>query len=379
MVGTGRGAEAGHPDPRRRGARDAPRRIDTVVFDKTGTLTARPAGASPTSCPPPAWTADASCCELAAAVETGSEHPLAAAIARARGRDERSYRAGGNGFEAAAGLRRPRAPSTVAHAVVGSRAASWRDHGIDVDAARRRRAPRRSAPRQTPRLRRASTAAAVGLLAIADPIRPQAAPSGRGPARRGYRRPGCVTGDVPASRWSRRPRSRHPADHVVAERPARRTSCECIKRAAGATAEGRDGRRRHQRRAGARPGRPWRRDRHAAPTSPIEASDVTLVGGDPRLVAHGASTCRAQTMRIIRQNLFWAFAYNVVLIPVAMGVLYPFTGLLLDPVLAAARDGISARSVSSPIRCACAASDPPLAPLRPPSGIPHQVQPPSPT
>jgi Cu+-exporting ATPase len=50
-------------------------------------------------------------------------------------------------------------------------------------------------------------------------------------------------------------------------------------------------------------------------------------------------------MRVIRQNLFWAFAYNVVLIPVAMGALYPFTGLLLDPILAAAAMAMSSVSV----------------------------------
>jgi Cu+-exporting ATPase len=66
----------------------------------------------------------------------------------------------------------------------------------------------------------------------------------------------------------------------------------------------------------------------------MEASDVTLVGGDPRLVVT-AIELSVRTMRTIRQNLFWAFAYNVVLIPVAMGALFPFFGLLLDPVLAA--------------------------------------------
>jgi Cu+-exporting ATPase len=50
-------------------------------------------------------------------------------------------------------------------------------------------------------------------------------------------------------------------------------------------------------------------------------------------------------MRVIRQNLFWAFAYNVVLIPVAMGALYPFTGILLDPILAAAAMAFSSVSV----------------------------------
>jgi Cu+-exporting ATPase len=76
----------------------------------------------------------------------------------------------------------------------------------------------------------------------------------------------------------------------------------------------------------------------------LEASDVTLVGGDPRLVV-SAIALSAQTMRVIRQNLFWAFAYNVVLIPVAMGALYPLFGLLLDPILAAAAMATSSVSV----------------------------------
>jgi P-type Cu+ transporter len=50
-------------------------------------------------------------------------------------------------------------------------------------------------------------------------------------------------------------------------------------------------------------------------------------------------------MRVIRQNLFWAFAYNVLLIPVAMGALYPFFGLLLDPILAAGAMALSSVSV----------------------------------
>ena len=76
----------------------------------------------------------------------------------------------------------------------------------------------------------------------------------------------------------------------------------------------------------------------------IEASDVTLVGGDPRAVAHGDRLSRA-TMTVIRQNLFWAFAYNVVLIPVAMGVLYPAFGITLNPALAAGAMALSSVSV----------------------------------
>jgi Cu+-exporting ATPase len=76
----------------------------------------------------------------------------------------------------------------------------------------------------------------------------------------------------------------------------------------------------------------------------IEASDVTLVGGDPRGVASAIALSR-RTMAVIRQNLFWAFAYNVVLIPVAMGVLYPAFGITLTPVMAAGAMALSSVSV----------------------------------
>jgi Cu+-exporting ATPase len=76
----------------------------------------------------------------------------------------------------------------------------------------------------------------------------------------------------------------------------------------------------------------------------IEASDVTLVGGDPRLVASAIALSRA-TVRVIRQNLFWAFAYNVLLIPIAMGVLYPAFGVTLNPAMAAGAMALSSVSV----------------------------------
>ncbi|MCC7482134.1 MAG: copper-translocating P-type ATPase [Hyphomicrobiales bacterium] len=67
----------------------------------------------------------------------------------------------------------------------------------------------------------------------------------------------------------------------------------------------------------------------------IESADVVLMSGDLHGVSNAIALSQA-TIRNIKENLFWAFAYNVVLIPVAAGVLYPFTGTLLSPVLAAA-------------------------------------------
>ncbi|MEM5787191.1 MAG: HAD-IC family P-type ATPase, partial [Syntrophobacteraceae bacterium] len=78
----------------------------------------------------------------------------------------------------------------------------------------------------------------------------------------------------------------------------------------------------------------------------IEASDITLMSNDLKLVA-SAIDLSSITMRVIRQNLFWAFFYNTVGIPIAAGVLYPFFGILLNPMFAAAAMALSSVSVVS--------------------------------
>jgi len=76
----------------------------------------------------------------------------------------------------------------------------------------------------------------------------------------------------------------------------------------------------------------------------VEASDITLMRGDLGGVASAIDLSR-RTMRTMKQNLFWAFVYNVVGIPIAAGVLYPAFGILLSPILASAAMAFSSVSV----------------------------------
>jgi Cu+-exporting ATPase len=78
----------------------------------------------------------------------------------------------------------------------------------------------------------------------------------------------------------------------------------------------------------------------------MESAGVTLMSGDLRGLVTAVSLSRS-TMGNIRQNLFWAFAYNILLIPIAMGLLYPFSGILLDPIIAAAAMALSSVTVVS--------------------------------
>jgi Cu+-exporting ATPase len=78
----------------------------------------------------------------------------------------------------------------------------------------------------------------------------------------------------------------------------------------------------------------------------IETGDITLMNNDLRSVAMAISLSTT-TMKVIRQNLFWAFIYNVIGIPIAAGILYPFGGTLLNPEFAAAAMALSSVSVVS--------------------------------
>ncbi|RDI58872.1 heavy metal translocating P-type ATPase [Microvirga subterranea] len=98
----------------------------------------------------------------------------------------------------------------------------------------------------------------------------------------------------------------------------------------------------------------------------IESADMVLMSGDVRGVVNAIALSKA-TIRNIRQNLFWAFAYNVLLIPVAAGILYPINGTLLSPILAASAMALSSvfvvgnalrlRRVEAPIKASAAAAE----------------------
>jgi Cu+-exporting ATPase len=78
----------------------------------------------------------------------------------------------------------------------------------------------------------------------------------------------------------------------------------------------------------------------------MESADITLIGGDLRAIVTAIALSRA-TIRNIKQNLFWAFAYNTILIPVAAGALFPFFGILLNPIFAAGAMALSSVTVVS--------------------------------
>jgi Cu+-exporting ATPase len=334
MVGTGRGAEAGIL-VRGGEALEAAGRIDTVVMDKTGTLTlGRPAVARVVAAD---GVDERRVLDLAASLETGSEHPLGEAIVRRAREDELGF-AKVDGFEAVLG-RGVTGSIDGVPVLVGSRrllaeqaidgveARAADANGIEADGGKA--------------VSVAVDGRVAGLLAITDPVKAESTE-----AVRDLRAAGLdvwlLTGDARLTAEAVARQVGIPADRVVAEvLPADKDAV--IERL---QAEGRkvalvgDGINDAPALARADLGVAIGTGADVA----IEASDITLIGGDPRLVASSIALSRA-TLRVIRQNLFWAFAYNVVLIPIAMGVLYPAFGILLSPALAAGAMALSSVSV----------------------------------
>jgi P-type Cu+ transporter len=333
MVGTGKGAEHGILF-RNAEALERLHQVKVVVLDKTGTLTeGRPrvtdavlAGAGSTE----------EVVALAAAAERGSEHPLGEAIVRdaaERGlelRDATGFAStSGQGVEAMVGGRR----------VAVGRAGYLESFGIDP-------APLAAAAAELAGAGKTPVYVAIdgslaAVIAIADTLKPSSSLAVAQLQRLGLEVV-MLTGDNAATAAA----IAHLAgvDRVLADvRPDEKAAQ--IRRL---QAEGKkvamvgDGVNDAPALASADVGVAIGTGTDIA----IESSGVTLMSGD-LLGLVSAIALSGATMRNIKQNLFWAFAYNVALIPLAAGVFYPFTGILLDPIFAAAAMALSSVTVVS--------------------------------
>ena len=333
MVGTGKGAEAGIL-VRGGEALEAAGRVDTVVLDKTGTLTlGHPAVAAVVAAT--GFTQDR-LLDVAASLERGSEHPLGEAIVR-RAREQELGFAAVEGFEALVG-------QGVTGTIDGARVAAGSRRlmaELGVDLAALLEPARLAAADGATVVFVAVDGSAAGLVAIADPVRPESAEAVR-ELRASGKDVWLLTGDAASTAAAVARAVGIPPERVVAEvLPADKDATVARLQAEGRTvAMVGDGINDAPALARADLGVAIGTGADVA----IEASDVTLVGGDPRLVASAIELSRA-TIRVVRQNLFWAFAYNVLLIPVAMGVLYPAFGITLNPAFAAGAMALSSVSV----------------------------------
>ena len=335
MVGTGRGAEAGIL-VRGGEALENAHRVTAVILDKTGTLTrGKPAVAEVI---PAGDRAEDDLLRLAAAVEAGSEHPLASAILLAA-RDRGLAFPGGDGFLATAG---GGAEATVdGRAVLVGSARFLGERGVDLGELAAAGEAQAAVGRSPVFV--AVDGAPAGLLAIADPVKPESAEAVRALEAAGIEA-WLVTGDHRATALAVAAQVGIPPERVRAQvLPGDKAGVVDELRARGkVVAMVGDGINDAPALAAADLGIAIGTGADVA----IEASDITLVGGDPRGVVAAIALSR-RTMAVIRQNLFWAFAYNVALIPIAMGILYPFFGITLNPAMAAGAMALSSVSVIS--------------------------------
>ena len=330
-VGTGRGAELGIL-VKGGAVLEAASRIDTVLLDKTGTVTeGKP---SLTDVIARAPFAELELLELVAAVERESEHPVAAAIvagAAARGVSSRAV----TGFRAEAGAGVEGAVDSV---LVRIGTAAWlAEVGVDT-------APLEPAADELAARGRTPSFVAIdgvlaGLIAIAD--RPTAE------ARRAIAELKALGIDVAMVSGDRRRTAEAVAAELGIDRVFADVRPEDKARIVG------DERARGRRVAMVGDGI---NDAPALAAADVgvaigTATDIAVATADIALLRGGiASLPQAlrlarRTLRTIRQNLFWAFVYNVIGIPIAAGVLYPFTGWLLSPVIASAAMAMSSVSV----------------------------------
>jgi heavy metal translocating P-type ATPase len=331
MVGTGRGAQAGvlikNAEALERFAK-----VDTLVVDKTGTLTeGKP---KVTTLAPAAGVDEDELLRLAASVERASEHPLAAAIVAAA--EERGLKlAEANAFESITGK--------GVHGSVDGRDVALGNQrlleSLNVD-------PGALAARAEQQRAEGETAMFVvvdgrpaGLVCVADLVK-ESTPGALAALREEGLRLVMLTGD---NRTTALAVARKVGIEEVHAEVLPEHKNEVVQ---GLKAEGRivamagDGINDAPALAQADVGIAMGTGADVA----VESAGITLVQGDLSGLVRARRLSEA-TMRNIRQNLFFAFVYNALGVPIAAGVLYPFTGLLLSPIIAAAAMSLSSVSV----------------------------------
>jgi Cu+-exporting ATPase len=331
MVGTGRGAQSGVL-VKNAEALEALEKLDTLVVDKTGTLTeGKPKLVDVVALDPFDETA---ILRLAVSVERASEHPLAAAIVA--GAEARKVQlAAAEDFHAVAG-RGVRARVEGREVRLGNRALLEETH-VDITPLAARAESLRGQGQGV--LFVAVDGALAGLVAVADPIKASSAHAIDELHAAGVRVV-MLTGD---SRATAEAVARQLGiDQVLAEvLPAQKgRAIQDLQRQGRKVAMAGDGINDAPALAQAEVGIAMGTGTDVA----IESAGITLVSGDLRGIARARKLSHA-TMGNIRQNLFFAFVYNFVGVPIAAGVLYPFFGILLSPMIASAAMSFSSVSV----------------------------------
>jgi Cu+-exporting ATPase len=335
MVGTGRGARSGVLF-RDAEALETLEKIDTLVIDKTGTLTeGKP---RLVAVQPAAGVEERELLRIAAGLERGSEHPLAAAILA--GAAERGVE-----VPEVQGFRAPAGKGVVAtldgnEVGLGNRALAAELGVTEADLVAGFDGP--AAPLRA----EGQTVVAVirggkvlGLLGVADPIR-TTTPAALAALREEGIRLVMLTGD---SRATAEAVARQLGiDEVIAEvlPEGKAQEIERLQKAGRRVAMAGDGVNDAPALARAEVGLALATGSDVA----VQSASVTLMGGDLGGIVRARRLSHA-TMRNIRQNLFFAFAYNLLGVPLAAGVLYPAFGLLLSPIVASAAMSFSSVSV----------------------------------
>ena len=332
MVATGRGAELGLLI-KGGAALERAAQLTTVVFDKTGTITEGKPAVVHVSVAPSTATRD-EVLRIAATIESWSEHPLATAIVAEATRSGVAV-AKATSFEAIAGQGAIGVSNGGAVAV--GNAALMADWSVDISPLTEAAAQQSSEGRTVVYV--AQNGKLAGLVAIADRIKPSSADAVRRLKAMGLHVV-MLTGDQRAAAESIA-RAAGITEVVAGVLPAGKRDEISRRQQAGAVVamigDGiNDGPALAQSDVGMAIG--------AGSGIAVEAADVTLMRADLGAVADTIELSRA-TMATMRQNLFWAFAYNAVGIPVAAGALYPWFGIQLSPILASAAMALSSVSV----------------------------------